>query len=149
MDYFDSISPQSVWAGLAILLVFIELLAPAFLFIFLAFGALLTAGLLIFFPGIGLGWQLLVFSGGSLLVLGLFRKRMLRKFQPEKNKQPYHDYEGITGRLEEATTEHHGRVYMRGSSFVARTEKHAPPLVPGQTVKVVRMEGTIAIVSPL
>jgi membrane protein implicated in regulation of membrane protease activity len=68
-----------VWVCVALILGVIEIIAPAFIFLGFALGALMIAGIVAIFPGISMPMTLALFAGLSLLAwIGLrlaFRKQ--------------------------------------------------------------------------
>lgn len=148
------LSPQSIWAALGILCFIIEMVAPAFVMLFVGFGALVVASVLIFYPELGLVVQILLFASSTGISFLLLRPMLLRRFKGQQEKSAYSEYIGELATVVRAGNGQGSarglvRVQFRGTEWDARPAREDLPLVAGQTVKIVRMDGTVAIVDLL
>ncbi len=144
------LSAQNIWAAIGIVCFIVEMVAPAFVMLFAGIGALAVAALLVFFPELGLVVQLLVFSGATGASLLLLRPTLLKRYQATQDKGSYSEYEGeLATVVQELRSNGMLRVRFRGTEWDARASSEAPVLVAGQTVRVIRMDGTVAVVDVL
>ncbi|MBF0439288.1 MAG: NfeD family protein [Magnetococcales bacterium] len=74
------------WGIVAVLLVILEVVSPAFFFLWLGVAAGLVGGLLFLFPDLGWKAQWLFFSGFSLVSLGVWH--LLLKHRPTLSTRP-------------------------------------------------------------
>jgi membrane protein implicated in regulation of membrane protease activity len=133
--------PALAWVFLAVVFGLIEIMTPSFVFLFAAIAALLAAGA----SFLVLGWQLqvLVFSIGLFLGFGLFRRRLLARFQG--NQQLPSRTEALIGKKGVVTvasdpTSGPGRVLVEGHDWAAQSDQ---PLHVGCAVEVVGSESLI------
>ena len=137
------------WIVLGLLLVVSEMTASGgFYIIFFGIAALIV-GLLSLFDLAGPEtMQLVLFSGLSVVSLVLFRSRLLKWLQIDPQAPPV---DALVGEIGTATEDlapgSVGRVELRGTSWSARNDTHAP-LVQGTRVRVVKVEGLMLHVKP-
>ncbi len=74
------------WWILAGILLLIEMLAPSFFFLWLAIAAAVTGLVMLGVPELGWQYQLMIFSGLSVVSIALFRRYQRRN--PETTDQP-------------------------------------------------------------
>ncbi|MBF0188782.1 MAG: NfeD family protein [Magnetococcales bacterium] len=139
---FDWISPVTFWhwESLAVLLIIMELLAPAFFFLWLGIAAALTGLLLFLFPDLSLTGQALFFAIASVLSMTfsrtILKKNLTPSDRPTLNQRGQH-YVGKHYTLEQAIENGTGRV--RVGDTLWRVE--GKDLPAGTTVRVVGVEG--------
>ncbi|MEO5362773.1 MAG: NfeD family protein [Magnetococcus sp. DMHC-8] len=130
------------WWILAILLVILEVLSPAFFFLWLGIAAGCVGGLVLLFPDWGWKAQWLWFSGASLVSLGVWHRLLKRhptvSDRPTLNRRSS-QYIGRTFLLTEPIVDGTGRIRVDDSSWkVAGAD--APV---GARVRVVGVDGTL------
>lgn len=137
------------WLGAALVLGVVEMLTVDLIFLMLAGGALAAM-----FTGLvgGPFWsQLLVFAVVSAVLLLAVRpwaKDWLQRSTPPT----FTNAQAQVGRPATVlldVTEHSGRVKLLGEVWTARTEQPGAVLPAGTPVRVVRIEGAIAVVEPV
>ena len=105
-----------IWVAAGIALVLSEFMVPGFVVCFFGAGAILTGLLLVFFPGIGLSWQILIFVIASVLFTLLGRKCFLGA-SSRRTQDP--DLDDCTGEravvTQEISPEHPGKVEFHGT----------------------------------
>lgn len=137
------------WLGGALVLGVVEMLTVDLIFLMFAGGAL--AAMLLAVLGAPVWAQILVFSVVSIvLLLGVrpWAKRALDRTTPDSLT----NVAAHVGR--EATvlidvTDRAGRVKLLGEVWTARAAGHGTVLPAGTTVRVVRIDGAIAVVEPV
>lgn len=134
-----------IWLALAIALAVIEIMVPAFGFIFGTLAALVTAALTAVIP---IPWplQLVVFALVLILGLVLLRPRLLAKIQSQK--RPDSRSEKLIGRRGQVTQaiqpgQGMGRVLVEGEDWAARSESALPE---GAPIEVKDCDGIVLIV---
>lgn len=130
------------WWIVAVVLLILEVVSPAFFFLWLAGAAGLVGALVLLFPDLGWKAQWLCFSGFSLLSLGiwhlLLKKRPTVSAHPTLNRRSS-QYIGRTFSLSEPIVNGTGRIRVDDSSWkVAGVD--APV---GANVRVVSVDGTV------
>lgn len=144
------LSPQAIWAAIGILCFILEMVVPAFIMLFVGFGAMATATVLVFLPELSLMAQLLLFAGATVASFLLIRPILLKRYRAKQQRGTYAEYEGELATVVRAGNEHGlVRVQFRGTEWDARPDRNDLLLVAGQTVKIVRMDGTVAVVDLL
>ena len=137
------------WLVLGLVLVVSELATPGgFYIIFFGVGAL-AVGVLAGFDMAGPAWtQLLLFSFISIASIVLFRGRVLRMFQPEKQAPSIDLLIGeIAVAEEDLAPGAIGRVELRGTAWSARND--APVILArGVRCRVVRVDGLTLHIVP-
>ena len=137
------------WLVLGLVLVVSELATPGgFYIIFFGVGAL-AVGILAGFDMAGPTWmQLLLFSFISIGSIVLFRGRVLRMFQPEKQAPSVDLLIGeIAVAEEDLAPGAIGRVELRGTAWSARND--APVILTrGVRCRVVRVDGLTLHIVP-
>ena len=135
------------WVGLALVLGAVEAASVDFVFSMLAGGALaaaLAAALGFTFAG-----QVIVAVVVAAALLALVRPVAKRYFSVPEG----HGGIGVGAQVGrpaqvlETVTEHDGRVKLGGETWSARSQPGAAPMMPGQEVRVVSIQGATAIVS--
>ncbi|MBF0140619.1 MAG: NfeD family protein [Magnetococcales bacterium] len=136
------------WWIVAVVLLILEVLSPAFFFLWLAGAAGLVGALVLLLPDLGWKSQWLCFSSFSLLSLGvwhlLLKKRPTKSAQPTLNRRSS-QYIGRTFSLSEPIVNGVGRIRVDDSSWkVAGADTPA-----GGSVRVVSVDGTVLYVEPV
>lgn len=130
------------WWALAAVLLVVELLAPGVFFIWLSESALIVGGILWLFPGMGEGYQLLLFSVLAVLNIGVLRRLMIR--HPIQTDHPLLNrrtaqYTGRIFVLQEPITNGRGRIRVDDSIW--RVE--GADCAAGSRVRVKDADGVI------
>jgi membrane protein implicated in regulation of membrane protease activity len=141
--------PALAWLAVALVLAAIEVATLDLIFIMLAVGAL-VAGLA---AGVGAPFvvQVVVAVAVALLLVGLLRPVLLRRLF-RHGPDTFTGTAALVGRearVLETVTETGGRIKLRGEVWSARTDGRTPPdtILPGQSVRVVSIEGATAVVT--
>ena len=136
------------WWILAGVLLIIEVAAPSFFFLWLSIAAGITGLVLLAAPELGWEYQILLFSGLSVLSLTAFKR--YQRANPVISDQPAlnrrgEQYIGRTFTLAEPIKNNSGVISVDDSTWrITGTD-----LPSGTTVRVVGAEGTILKVEPL
>jgi len=142
MDLFFSNIDYWHWLILAGILLIIEVIAPSFFFLWMSIAAAITGLLLLAIPDLGWEYQLLVFSGLSIVSITVLRRyqRSRRTFtdQPSLNRRG-EQYIGRTFTLSEPIVNNNGIIRVDDSTW----RINGDDLPAGSTVKVVGAEGVI------
>lgn len=135
-----------IWFVGAVLMSIAEVLGAEFVLLMLGGGALITAGVAVFFPGL-LWLQLLVFALASVaLVLGL-RPILLRKYyQPSQIRSGIDAMIGSKATVVSTVDADGGQVKIGGEIWSAVGMDGHRPLPPGTSVTVVEVRGATAVV---
>ena len=137
------------WLVLGLVLMVSELATPGgFYIIFFGIGAL-TVGVLAGFDMAGPQWmQILLFSVISVMSIVLFRRRLLRTFQPETQAPSVDLLVGeVAVAAEDLAPGAMGRVELRGSAWSARNDAQTI-VARGVRCRVTRVEGLTLHVVP-
>jgi membrane protein implicated in regulation of membrane protease activity len=130
------------WWALGGLLVIVEALAPGFMLLWFGIAAGLVGLVLVVWPGLGLGVQLLLYAGLAVLsVLGWSRFQRLRPTasdHPGLNRRGA-EYVGRRFDLVTPIVNGRGRIKVGDSSWPAS----GPDLPAGQSVEVTGIDGTV------
>ncbi|MGL4743598.1 MAG: NfeD family protein [Dermatophilaceae bacterium] len=147
----DWLSGQSwlAWLGLALVLAAIEAVTVDFVFLMFAGGAL--AGAVAAGAGAPLPVQVVVAVVAACLLLAVVRPVVRRKFT---NGEASHHIgaAGLVGRearVLQAVTDTDGRVKLGGEVWSARLASDGEPVNPGDSVRVVAINGATALVTPI
>jgi membrane protein implicated in regulation of membrane protease activity len=134
-----------IWIGLAILAIGIEVVATSFIFLFVAFAALVAAGLAAL--TLGLPLQLTVFALLALLLPVLLRRQLLLRFSGGGVPSRTDALIGETGAVTHAVDPvlGTGRVIVNGQDWAARSTGSIPA---GTRVEVIDADGIVLIVTP-
>lgn len=137
------------WLVVGLLLVLVELATPGGFFVMFFGLAAVVVGLL---AGAGMGgplwFQLLLFSGLSIVSLVLFRARLLRRFQRDPQAPQVDSLVGEIGLLEGAIAPGQiGRIEVRGAAWSARNATSSE-IPRGMRCRVVRVNGLMLDVEP-
>ena len=135
------------WLGIAIVLAAIEAATVDFVFLMFAGGAL--AGALAALLGLPFWLQVIVAVAAALLLLGLVRPMIRRKFLDSEVDHRI-GADGLVGRrawVLQAVTETDGRVKLAGETWSARLAEGSLPAAPGDEVRVIAIHGATAIVA--
>ncbi len=137
-----------LWIVLGVLLAVAEALTVSFLVIFFAVGALAAAGA----AALGASFliQVLVFAVVSGLSVGAIRPMITNRQQPElESGEPRFGLEAVEGTkgtvLEEVGADS-GLVKIDGELWQARAFDHTDTYLPGERIRVIKLEGATAIV---
>ena len=108
------------WWILAGILLLIEVVAPSFFFLWLAIAAAVTGVVLLAVPELGWQYQLLIFSGLSVVSIALFRRYQRRNppatDQPALNRRG-EQYVGRTFTLEQPVVNRAGKLRIDDSTW--------------------------------
>jgi membrane protein implicated in regulation of membrane protease activity len=130
------------WWILAGLLLILELTAPAFFFLWLAFAAAAVGLILLVFPSIALETQLVLFGISAIVSVIAWRKyretRPLTTDQPNLNRRG-HQYIGRVFSLVEPISNGVGKVTVDDSTWRVK----GPDLPAGTAIVVTGIEGVI------
>ncbi|MBF0448639.1 MAG: NfeD family protein [Magnetococcales bacterium] len=135
------------WWIIGILLVILEVLAPAFFFLWMGFAAGLVGVALLIFPELGWKSQLLTFS--LLSVVSIYLSREYLKKKPIATDQPTLNRRGsqYIGRFFTLTSpivNQVGRIQVDDSIW----KVVGPDLAIGEKIRVIEVQGTDLIVEP-
>lgn len=138
--------PWILWVTLAVAMATLEMLVPAFGFIFASAAALLTVPV-----ALALGWasQLASFSLLLIASLTLVRPRLMSRLQTSKGiPSPSARLIGKTGKVTVAIEpdQSSGRVLVEGQDWAARGPE---PLPAGQSVVIDGADGIVLLVRSL
>ena len=130
------------WLVVAMLLLIIEILAPASFFIWIALAALMMS--LIIFFAVGLSWPLQFILFGVLSVVAVLAGRSWFKHKPIASDKPQlnrrgEQYVGRTFTLNEAINNGYGSVNVDDT----RWQVAGPDLAQGAKVRVTSIDGTV------
>ena len=136
------------WLIIGLVLLGLELLAPATYFLWLGVSALVTAVIIYLIPEIAWQMQFLIFSGLSVISIVISRKYLV-------NKQTKSDVPNLNRRGQQYI----GRVFTLSEDIEQGTGKirvddtywsvTGPPLVKGTEVRVTGADGSIFSVEPI
>jgi len=135
------------WLGVAIVLAAVEAATVDFVFLMFAGGSL--AGALAALLGLPFWLQVIVAVAAALLLLGLVRPMIRRKFLDSEVDHRI-GADGLVGRrawVLQAVTETDGRVKLAGETWSARLAEGSLPAAPGDEVRVIAIHGATAIVA--
>ncbi len=142
MELFFSNIDYWHWLILGGVLLIIEVIAPSFFFLWLSIAAAITGLVLLAIPNLGWEYQLLVFSGLSIVsITALRRYQRSRKSltdQPTLNRRG-EQYIGRTFTLTEPIINNNGVIRVDDSTW----RINGDDLPAGSTVKVVGADGVI------
>jgi membrane protein implicated in regulation of membrane protease activity len=136
------------WWALGGLLVIVEAFAPGFMFLWLGIAAGLVGLVLVVWPGLGFGAQLLTYAGLSISsVIGciwLQRLRPAATDHPNLNRRGS-QYVGRRFGLVAPIVNGRGRIKLGDSSWTVA----GPDLPAGRIVEVIGVEGAVLEVQPV
>jgi membrane protein implicated in regulation of membrane protease activity len=136
------------WWALGGLLVIVEAFAPGFMLLWLGIAAGLVGLVLVVWPGLGFGAQLLVYAGLSISsVIGwiwLQRLRPAATDHPNLNRRGS-QYVGRRFGLVAPIVNGRGRIKLGDSSWTVA----GPDLPAGRIVEVIGVEGAVLEVQPV
>ena len=134
-----------LWVIVALVAGILEVIVPAFGFIFVALAALVTA--MLAWLQIGLAFQVVIFAALALGLIVLLRPVFLKRLGPGVPDRT----DALKGKLAEVTesidpVRGTGRVIVEGHDWAAR----APvPVATGARVQIVGADGIVLLVSPV
>jgi membrane protein implicated in regulation of membrane protease activity len=136
------------WLVLAMLLLIVEILAPASFFIWIAFAAGAVSLVTLFADS--LSWQMQFILFGVLSIVSVLAGRSWFKHRPIKSDEPQlnqrgEQYVGRTLTLHEAISDGFGSVNVDDT----RWRVQGPDLPSGASVKVISVDGTVFTVEPV
>lgn len=137
------------WVAAAILFALIEVVTLTFVLLMLAGGALVAAVVAAYDTPFWV--QVLVFAAVSVILLLTVRRTLWHRFR-ERTPKTLTNADALVGREAVsvvAVTQTDGRVKLTGEVWSARVPAGAPVVPAGERVRVVRIEGAIAVVEPL
>jgi membrane protein implicated in regulation of membrane protease activity len=137
------------WLGLALILAAVEAATVDFVFLMFAGGAL--AGAVSAALGASFPVQVVVAVVSAVLLLGVVRPLVKRKFT-EGEVDHGIGAAGLVGRqarVIQAVTDTDGRVKLGGETWSARLVASGEPVAPGESVRVIAINGATALVSPV
>jgi membrane protein implicated in regulation of membrane protease activity len=131
------------WLVLGMLLLALEVAAPAMVIMWFGFGAIVTGILLWLIPDMSLAWQILIFSIVSLVSVFAWRKSRFREENiasdtPDLNNR-LHSHIGKEYVLSEAIIDGRGSMRVGDSAWRVR----GPDLPSGTRVRVTGVDGVI------
>ena len=137
------------WLILGMLLMALEILAPAMILMWFGFGAVVAGGALWLFPSLSLGVQILIFALVSLVSVFAWRKSRFREENvhsdtPELNNR-LHSHIGKTFVLTKAIINGHGTIRVGDSAW--RVMGNDAP--SGTQVRVTGVDGVIFTVEKI
>lgn len=140
VDYITHLTHFHWWI-IGVALVILELLAPAFFFLWLGFSAGIVGFLLLFFPELGWKTQLLSFS--TLSVISIFISREYLKKSPTPTDRPTlnrrgSQYIGRIFTLTDPIKDGVGRIHVDDSSWKIM----GADLEAGNKIRVTAVDGT-------
>ena len=145
--FFASVDYWHWWILAGILLI-IEVAAPSFFFLWLSVAAGITGLALLAVPDLGWEYQILLFSGLSIISLTLFKRYQhahpVTTDQPALNRRG-EQYIGRTFTLEEPISNHTGVIRVDDSTWRIT----GADLPSGTTITVVGVDGVILKVEPV
>jgi len=145
--FFASIDYWHWWILAGVLLI-IEIAAPSFFFLWLSVAAGITGLALLAVPDLGWEYQILLFSGLSIISLTLFKRYQhahpVTTDQPALNRRG-EQYIGRTFTLEEPISNRTGVIRVDDSTWRVT----GADLPTGTTVTVVDVDGVILKVEPV
>jgi len=141
-------NPALIWFIIGLALMLLELVVPGLVLIFFGAGAWCTA-ILAYLTGMGLVWQIAVFTIASFGSLLLFRKYLKKKFFSEVKESPSTLEDEFIGKIAIAETDIipsiPGKVSFKGTvwSAISDTEIKA-----GSTVIITGKESITLFIKP-
>ena len=146
-NFFASIDYWHWWILAGVLLI-IEVAAPSFFFLWLSVAAGITGLALLAVPDLGWEYQILLFSGLSIVSLTLFKR--YQRAHPVTTDQPAlnrrgEQYIGRTFTLAEPISNHTGVIRVDDSTWRIT----GADLPSGTTITVVGVDGVILKVEPV
>ena len=142
----DLLSPELAWFLVGLICMIAEFAAPGVIVVFFGAGAWAVA-LLVYFVEISFFLQLILFTGVSVGLLLMLRRRL----NPDTPGVPEgaEDFIGRTAVVCEPLARNKpGRVKFKGSTWMARTASEVP-LGLDQQVRIVNKESLVLEVSPI
>ena len=137
-----------LWIVLGVLLAIAEAFTVSFLIIFFAVGALAAAGAAAL--GAPLLLQILVFSAVSGLSVAAIRpmitRHQQRGIEAGEGEFRLEGVEGTRGTVLEEVGADHGLIKIDGELWQARAFDHTDKYLPGERIRVIKLEGATAIV---
>lgn len=149
MEFFDKIVFWHWWI-LGVLLLGIEIMLPAQVFLWMGISAGVTGGIILIGPGIGWQWQIVLF--GVFSVVSIVGWRLYQKKFPPEMDEPMLNRRGTqyVGRTFELTGEMQlgrGKISVDDTSWRAVCDDETD-LPAGSRVKVIDIDGTTLKVEP-
>lgn len=144
---FDHLVFWHWWIVAGVLLI-IEMLIPAFFFLWIAIAAVVTGVVVLLFPGMGNAVQLIVFAALCVAsIIAWWRMRIMRPDQPNTSllNRRGHQYVGRTFTLEEPITNGIGKIKVDDSTWKIQ----GLDLPAGSQIKVTDVDGVVLIIEPL
>jgi len=136
----------AVWVIIALVASILEVVVPAFGFLFVTLAALLGAVLAL--AGMGLTLQVIVFAAASVFFLFVLRPVFVRRLGgpgvPSRTEVLYGKLAEVTEVIDPVRGS--GRVIVEGHDWAARA---AVPVAVGGRVRVDGADGIVLLVSPL
>ncbi|MEM7193839.1 MAG: NfeD family protein [Pseudomonadota bacterium] len=144
MDWVLDMTPWT-WLIIGLVLLVLELLAPAIFFLWLGAAAIVTAGVLFLIPELSWQAQILIFS--ILSVVSIYGSRRYIKSRPLKSELPNlnrrsSQYVGRVFTLTEPIRNGYGKISVDDTRWQVR----GPEMEAGRDVRVVSADGSILTV---
>lgn len=135
------------WIGIALALGAFEAASVDFVFLMLAGGAL--AGAIASAAGLSFEWQVIISVVVAALLLVLVRPVVKKRFMVAEgvSRIGWAGHVGRSALVTQTVTALGGRVKLEGETWSARLAPGSPECLPGQTVRVVAIEGATAVVA--
>ena len=147
MDWNDS--QWLLWVGVAIIAGLVEVLTLDLIFLMIAGGGVAAAASAA--AGVPLPGQLVVFALGTVVLLLVARPPLLR-YSRRSLPESLMGTAALVGReaeVVESVSQTAGLVKLSGEVWTARAAERGPSLEVGSRVRVVRIDGATAVVTPV
>ncbi|MCD4706446.1 MAG: NfeD family protein [Candidatus Sabulitectum sp.] len=145
---FSWLSPELVWFGCGVVLIFLEFAVPGVILVFFGAGAILTS--ILTWAGVlpGVTGQLVVFSISSLALLFGLRKYAARFFRGESTEEQDDEYTGKIARVTRGITPGSvvGKVFFEGTDWKAESSVEIPE---GSSVRITGKNNITLFVEPV
>lgn len=136
------------WFIAAGVLLIIEMLMPAFFFLWLAAAATVTGLIVLIVPGMGTAGQLIAFAVLSVLsIIAWWKMRIMRPAQPETSllNRRGHQYVGRTFTLDEPIVNGIGKIKVDDSTWKIQ----GSDLPAGSRIKVTDVDGVVLLIEAI
>jgi membrane protein implicated in regulation of membrane protease activity len=138
-----------IWLAIAVALIVVELLSPAFVALFAAGGAIVAGAIAA--TGVGIGLQLAAFCVVSVFALVLTRRPLRHRFAAKHPSDGGFDLQAIVGHRARVTSPiapfRTGRILIGDQHWSARSAIASDPPLPRDTeVEIVGVSGATALV---
>lgn len=139
-------APHYFWFLGGIVLLILEMFIPGLVVIFFGFGALLTGVFTAIF-NLPIGWEIVIFIISSLLMLFIFRKYLLKKFNKKIPAELENELIGneaiVTQKIKPGLT---GKVMLQDVPWKATSDV---TIEEGINVKIIKTDNLTLFVQPI